>query len=199
VLVRIGVLLTVLAFAAPIVTGDSEGTLARTGAIALLALGLASTPLVASVIVGVLTVYGRRVRVGQHTEMGSRSGKVLAVGLVDVRLLDADGCEVRIPHLLSLIHPTRVIGARPRISVTIAAAAHHAPDEVKEVLAEAAEKLGERSHVELAAVDRDASLFRVVVSVAHDTTPGDVRLALALALGKAGIGLGRAPLGAEAP
>jgi small-conductance mechanosensitive channel len=199
VLVRLGILLTVLVFAAPIVTGDADGTMVRTGTIALLALGLASTPLVASVIVGVITVYGRRLRVGQHAEMGSRVGKVIAVTLVDVRLLDAEGCEVRIPHLLSLIHPTRVIGARPRVSVTIAAAAHHSPDEVKQVLAEAVEKLGERGQVELAAVDRDGSLFRVVVSVAHDTTPGDVRLALALALGKAGIGLGRAPLSSEVP
>lgn len=199
VLVRIGILLTVLAFAAPVVTGDSEGTLARTGAIALLALGIASTPLVASVIVGVLVVYGRRVRVGQHTEMGGRAGKVVAVGLVDVRLLDAEGCEVRIPHLLSLVHPTRIIGARPRVSVTIASTSVHSPDEVRKVLLEAAESLGERAQVELAGIDRDASVFRVVVSVPHDTTAGDVRLALALALLKAGIGYGRASLGAEAP
>jgi small-conductance mechanosensitive channel len=199
VLVRIGILLTVLAFAAPIVTGDSEGTLARTGAIALLALGLSSTPLCATVIVGVLIVYGRRVRVGQHAEMGARSGKVVAVGLVDVRLLDADGCEVRIPHLLSLVHPTRLTGARPRVSVTLGAAPHHPPEEVKQVLTEAAERLGEKVHVELSAIDREASLFRVVVSPPHDVTPGDVRLALVLALGKAGIGLGRSPRGVEAP
>jgi small-conductance mechanosensitive channel len=191
VLVRAGIVLTVLAFAAPIVTGDSDGALGRAGNIALLALGIASTPLVASVIMGVLVVYGRRVRVGQHTEVGGRAGKVVAVGLVDVRLLDPDGCEVRVPHLLSLVHPTRVLGTRPRASVTISADASHSLEAVLELLRRAAADLGERPQVELTHADGVSSRFRVVVSVAHDTTESDVRLALALALSQAGIGLGR--------
>jgi small-conductance mechanosensitive channel len=191
VLVRVGVILTVVAFAAPIVTGDSEGTLARVGTIALLALGLASTPLVASVIVGVLVVYGRRVRVGQHAELGHCAGKVLAVGLIDVRLLDADGCEVRVPHLLTLVHPTRVIGTRPRVSVVIAAASMHSLEDVQSTLTEAAAELGERVHVELRSADATGTRFRITVSVPHDKTAGDVRFALALALRNAGIALGR--------
>jgi small-conductance mechanosensitive channel len=192
VLVRVGVVVFAIVFAAPIVTGDSEGTLARAGAIAVLALALSSTPLVASVIVGMLVVYGRRVRVGQHASIGRHSGRVVGVGLVDVRLVDADGCDVRVPHLLALVHPTTIAGVRPRVGVDIAVSPTLPPKDVQAVLLEAASVEGDRASVELSFFDSEAAIYRVTVSVATDRTSGDVRLALVEALATAGFSLGRA-------
>ena len=199
VLVRVGIIVFAVVFAAPIVTGDAQGTLARAGAIALFGLGLASTPLVASVTVGMLIVYGRRVRVGQHVEIGNRSGKVAGVGLVDVRLLDGDGCEVRIPHLLALFHPTTIVGMRPRLGIDVTVSHAAPPKDVKRVLLEAASAQGERPHVELSAIDAESAVYRIIVSVGSDTTAGDVRLALVEALLQAGFSLGRARGRVESP
>lgn len=190
-LVRAGVVLAALVLVAPLVTGDSNGSLARVGSIALLALGFSSTPLLASVLVGALVVYGRRIRVGEHAEVGGRAGKVLAVGLVDVRLRDRDGCDVRVPHLLSLLHPTRSLGMRPRVGVELPAAAGAPPSDVRRVLLEAASALGDAPAVELEDVGADSARYRVTVGLGPDKTAGDVRAALVEALRAAGIALGR--------
>jgi small-conductance mechanosensitive channel len=199
VLVRAGVVLAALVLVAPLVTGDSNGALARAGSIALLALGLSSTPLLASLLVGTLVVYGRRIRVGEHAEVGGRTGKVLAVGLVDVRLRDRDGCDVRVPHLLSLLHPTRSLGMRPRVAVELPASSDASPKDVRRVLLEAASSLGDAPAVELDGVDRDAARYRVTVALGVDRTPGDVRAALVEALASAGIALGRGHATPETP
>jgi small-conductance mechanosensitive channel len=192
ILVRVGIVITALVFVAPVVTGDEQGTLARAGTVALFALGLSCAPLLASVIVGALVVYGRRVRVGQHADIGGASGKVLAVGLVDVRLLDADGCEIRVPHLLSLVRPTRLLGARPRVVVELAVGPDVALGEVQRMLLDAASAFGERPVVELAHIDRDAATFRVVVSAPPGASTSDARIVLCEALSRAGVALGRA-------
>ncbi len=192
VLVRAGVLLLALVLVAPLVTGDSNGILPRIGVIALVSLGISSAPLLSSIVVGVLFVYGRRIRPGEHAEIGGRSGRVLAVGLVDVRLRDRDGCEVRVPHLLALVHPTRVLGVRPRVGIDLWASSGVPPGDVRRVLLEAASAFGDSPAVELAAIDREAARYRVTVSIGTSQSPGDVRVALVEALGEAGITLGRA-------
>src|SRR5262249_32248702 len=118
-LLRIGVVLVALVFSAPMVTGDSEGALARTGTVVLVVVGLSGTPLLASVIVGITVISLRRVRAGDFAEIGGRSGRVLEVGLLDVRLEENDGAQVRVPHLLSLIRPTRVFGRTRRVAVRL--------------------------------------------------------------------------------
>jgi small-conductance mechanosensitive channel len=197
VLVRIGIVVTALVFAAPIVTGDQDGVITRTGSIALLALGIASTPLLASMIVGALVVYGRRVKVGDHAELGTRAGRVLAVGLMDVRMVDDDGCEIRVPHLASLLHPVRIQGPRPRIVVDLSVSGAASPSVAKKVLVDAASALGDRVSVELASMDAEAATYRVTLSPPLHATAGDVRLGLFEALRSAGIALGRAGRGSE--
>lgn len=197
ILVRIGIVVTALVYGAPIVTGDQQGAIARTGAVALLALGLAATPLLASVIVGGLVVYGRRVRVGQHAELGTRVGKVIAVGLVDVVLQDADGCQVRVPHLTTLVHPTRILGENPRIAVEFAVGPMVATATVRKVLHDAAAALGDFPVVQLSAIDADAQHYRVTVLAKAGVTASDVRLALADALRNGGVALGRGSKRAE--
>jgi small-conductance mechanosensitive channel len=191
VLVRIGVVVAALVLVAPLVTGDSNGAVSRAGAVVLLSIGLSTTPLVASIAVGVVVVFGRRIRVGEHTEVGGRSGRVVAVGLIDVRLRDRDGCEVRVPHLLTLVHPTRMLGVRPRIAVEVVVAPDSAPAHVRQVLLDAVANVGESPSVELTRLDAAAADYRVTLSVVPEIGPSQVRIALAEALAEAGIALGR--------
>ena len=116
-----------------------------------------------------------------------------------LRLRDRDGCEVRVPHLLTLVHPTRVLGVRPRVAVEVAVAPDSAPAHVRQVLIDAVAALGEAAAVELTGIDADAACYRVVVSIVPELGAGQVRIAMVEALHDAGIGLGRNTARASAP
>lgn len=107
-LVRAGLVIFALVFAGPVITGAPDGPLSRTGFLVLLALGLASTPLLASIVAGVALAFARSLRVGDRVEYGGQLGKVHEVGVVFLVLEDDDGCVVRVPHARALWHPTRV-------------------------------------------------------------------------------------------
>ena len=140
ILVSVGIIVTTLVFAAPVVTGDPQGALSRTGGVLLLALGIALTPLLASGLCGVLVVFGRRLRVGQRIEIAAHRGRVRDVSLLEVRLLADDGAEIRVPHLFGLLHATRVLGDLDRIEVELVLAPGVAHAEARRVLLEAARK-----------------------------------------------------------
>ena len=61
-----------LVLAAPMLTGTDDGALSRVGVAVLVALGLASTPVLASVAAGLPPAFGRRLA-GRETSSGSRS------------------------------------------------------------------------------------------------------------------------------
>ena len=191
VLLRSAIVVVALVFAAPVVTGDANGVLGRSGAIILIALGLASTPLLASGIVGVTVLFGRRLRIGEYAEMGGRIARISAINLLEVRLVDAHRVETRVPHLLSLVRPLRVLGMRPRLSVDVPVAAAAPQDKVREILAEAGKKCGHDAKLDLLAFDVDAAHYRL--SALCDSLDARRLLAeTALAdLGAAGISLGR--------
>ena len=79
VLVRAGVVLVSIVLAAPLITGTDEGALSRAGLVALVALGLACTPVLACAAAGLPTVYGRRLKAGDFVEAGGRAGVVREV------------------------------------------------------------------------------------------------------------------------
>ena len=191
VLLRSAIVVSALVFAGPIVTGDANGSLGRSGAVILVALGLASTPLLASGVVGVTVLFGRRLRVGEFAEMGGVIAKISAINLLEVRLLDAQHVETRVPHLLSLSRPLRVLGMRPRLSVDVAVASSAAQDEVREVLAGACRKCGQDARLDLLGFDVDGVVYRL--SALCDSL--DARQSLAETalsdLHLAGIALGR--------
>jgi small-conductance mechanosensitive channel len=191
VLLRTGIVIAALVFAAPVVTGDPNGALARAGAIVLIALGLASTPLLASGLVGVTVLFGRRLRLGEFAEVHGMVARIAAINLLEIRLVDAHRSELRIPHLLCLFRPMRVLGMRPRLSVDVPVAASAPQEKVREVLAEAGRKCGHDAKLDLLAFDVDAALYRL--SALCDSLDGKRELAeTALAdLGAAGIALGR--------
>jgi small-conductance mechanosensitive channel len=191
VLLRSAIVLAALVFAAPVVTGDANGAFARAGAIILVALGLASTPLLASGIVGVTVLFGRRLRLGDFAEMGGTIARISAINLLEVRLIDAQRVELRVPHLLTLTRPLRVLGVRPRLSVDVPVASSAPQEKVREILAEVARKCGHDAEIDLLAFDVDATHYRL--SAICDSLDGRRLLAeTALRdLGAAGIALGR--------
>jgi hypothetical protein len=109
-LVRAGLVLFAMVFAAPVITGDPNGSISRTGTIVLLALALASAPLLTSMVAGIALAFSRSLRVGDRVEYGGRSGRVREIGLVAMTLDGEDGSTIRVPHALSLFHPTRIHG-----------------------------------------------------------------------------------------
>jgi small-conductance mechanosensitive channel len=191
VLLRSAIVVAALVFAAPVVTGDPNGALARAGAIVLVALGLASTPLLASGLVGVTVLFGRRLRLGEFAEVGGDVARIVAINLLEIRLVDAHACELRVPHLLCLFRPVRVLGTRPRLSIDVPVSSSAAQDTVREILQEAGEKCGREPRLELLAFDLDAAHYRL--SALCDSLDGTRALAEAAlaALGSAGIALGR--------
>ncbi|HKO51285.1 MAG TPA: hypothetical protein VJV79_26430 [Polyangiaceae bacterium] len=161
VLLRSAIVVTALVFAGPIVTGDANGSLGRSGAVILVALGLSSTPLLASGVVGLTVLFGRRLRLGEFAEMGGVIARISAINLLEVRLLDAHRVETRVPHLLSLVRPLRVLGMHPRLSVDIAVAADAAQDQVREILSTAAKKCGQDARLDLLRFDVDGAVYRL--------------------------------------
>jgi small-conductance mechanosensitive channel len=100
-LVRVGIVLVTLVFAAPVLTGHDQGALARAGLLGLTTLGLASTPVVANVVLGMMVTFGRRFRVGDRLTVGDASGQLVAISLFELKLRGDSG-TLRVPHLLTL-------------------------------------------------------------------------------------------------
>lgn len=192
ILLQIGVILGGLVFGAPVVTGDPEGALGRVGTVALAALALSSTPLLATALVGVSVVYLRRLRPGEFAEVGDHSGRVLDVGLLDIRLEDAHGCQVRIPHLSWLLRPVRLHGPAPRVSVEVTTAAPAAPN-VRELLMQAATEIGENPSVELIAIDAEGLRFRVGCASGLPDAKGQLLTRATEVLSASKVALGRVP------
>lgn len=119
VLVQLGLVLLALILVAPVITGDPEGAFARVGMVLLVSLGLASVPVVATGLVGVVTLFGRQLKVGDWVELGSQAGRVVGMSLLEVTLRDAGGVELKVPHLLRLWTSTRVHGPTPRVRATL--------------------------------------------------------------------------------
>lgn len=166
VVVRIGIVVAAMLLAAPLLTGNDDGALSRAGMATLVAFGLAATPVLACGIVGGIVVFGRRLRVGDFVELGGRTGRVRHVTLLEVTLEDESGCEVRVPHFVSLWSATRVMGPSPVISVELVVDPKASQVRVREVLAEAASKVGTSVRVDLVAIDADGALHRITVGVA---------------------------------
>ncbi len=166
ILVRIGIVVSAIVLAAPLLTGSDEGALSRAGVAILAALGLAATPVIACGVVGSLVLFDRRLRPGDFVEVGGRSGRVRSVSLLEVHLEDEHGCELRVPHVLSLFHPTRVMGPTPVVMVELVVDPKAEQVKVRDVLVDATRKVGSNVRVDLVSIDVDGALYRVTVGVA---------------------------------
>lgn len=193
VLVRAGVVVITVVVASPLITGTDDGALARAGAVALGAIGLSSTPLLATAAVGIAAMFGRRIRVGEHVVVGGRAGRVRETTLLEVVLDDEDGAAVHVPHLAMLWHPTRVLGPSPSLVVEITVAASADLLLAAGALERAAATVGERPRVDLEALTAAGARFRVRVEPERAAGARHRLLAaVAAALQKEGIALGGA-------
>jgi small-conductance mechanosensitive channel len=198
VLIRMGIVILALLFAAPIVTGGADGAFARAGLIALIALGLASIPLFASGLVGAIMIFGRRLRVGEHVEIAGRTGRIDAIDLFDFRV-DSAGLELRIPHLVLLRTPILRLGLEPRVSVELVVSSGVTPSAVVRVLEEAASSVGRDARVELDSADVDGARYRLSVTCDSLATRAELARRALEALAAAAIPLGRSSLPARLP
>jgi small-conductance mechanosensitive channel len=190
-LVRFGIIVGALVLLAPLVTGNTEGVLARGGWIVLFAIGLAGTPVLATGIVGTLVVFSRRVRAGQHVEVGPHRGRISLIGLLELHLEDDDGVEIRVPYLYLLLRPLSVIGIKPRFVVELPVSASARPSDVKDALGRAASGFDPDHRLTLVNADAERALYRVSVASERPEARSELALALVEALSSAKIPLGR--------
>jgi len=190
-LVRVAIVIIALLFAAPLITGADDGALARLGVATLVALGFASAPVLASIVAGIPAIYGRRVRVGDHIEIGGRTGRVVTVSLLEVRLEDDLGCHIRVPHLTSLLSPTRVLGQSPLTVVDVVADPLAAQSHVRSVLLAEARRFGTSVKVELLKLDVEGAHYRVAAHGPLSEGDDDLATAIAAALAREEVALGR--------
>jgi hypothetical protein len=191
VLLRAGIVISALVFLAPVVTGDADGVLGRVGIISLVALGIASTPVLASGTIGAIWLYGRRLRVGEFVELGAYRGRVAEINLLELRLTVTDRTELRVPHLLTLVRPIRLLGARPRLTLDLYVHAGSAVTEVRSLLASVAGKVGSEPSVEIVSADAGAIRFRIAATCDSLEARTAFHIAALDALSGAGITLGR--------
>lgn len=193
VLLRVAIVISALVFLAPIVTGDNEGALSRAGVVALVAIGLSSTPLLATALLGTVVLYGRRLRIGEFAELGGRLGRIVDIGLLEVRLETPDQVELRVPHLFCITRPSRHLGIAPRISIDVYVSPSAALSDARLVLTEAAGRIGREPKVEILSVDAAAAHFRVSATCDSLDVRTQFYVAAVEALTRAKIALGRGP------
>ncbi len=190
VLVRAGMVLVSIVLAAPLITGTDDGALSRAGVVALVALGLACTPVLACAAAGVPVVYGRRLKPGDYVEAGGRAGVVRDMSLLELVLEDTMGCEVHVPQLLSLWHPTRVLGSAPLATIDVGVDPSERPAKVEAALVGAAVATCERARVELLSLDAASARWRVCGIPKHGKGAAALADAVAQAIAEQGIALG---------
>jgi hypothetical protein len=197
VLLRIGIVLGALVFAAPVVTGSSDGALARTGAILLVALGLAATPIAASAMLGALVLFGRRHEVGECVRVDGELGRVASIDLLELRLETTHGTERRIPHLLLLWRALEHLGTAPRLSVDVIVASGHPPARVLALLTTAGDRIGRSSTAEIISVEPSTARYRITTTLPSLAERSPLLQSAVEALSEAGMGSGPAAPRAE--
>lgn len=186
-LVRAGVVVAALVFLGPLVTGQSEGPISLLGVLCVGTVGLASTPFLASATVGAIQLFTRRLPLGTVVELGGRTGKVKEVNLFEVKLIDARGAEVRVPHLFTLFRPTRLLGTTRRVSVRLTVGNSSPREQIIAVLSNAASNVGERPDVEILSADHKSTRFRVSVGTDAQGARSALWIVLLTALGQSKI------------
>lgn len=163
-LTEIALIVLALVLVAPVITGNAEGAAPRMGLLGLAALALATVPLAATAIVGVATLFGRWLAVGDWVEMGGCTGKVVRIGLLETTLRDAAGTELRIPHLARLLRPVCVHGPAPRISVSLPVERELATPALAKRLAQVLAPLGSNPDVRLLEVGETRATLELAVT-----------------------------------
>lgn len=153
ILARAGIVLVGLVFAAPLITGNGEGALPRVGFVAVVSVGVAAVPITATALLGVIAVYGRRLRLGEFVELDGREGRISKLGFLDVTIRGEDGVETRVPHFAWLMKPTRVLGPTPRVSVRVSFSRDLYGPELRERLLAGLTEIGAEPSIDVVAIE----------------------------------------------
>jgi small-conductance mechanosensitive channel len=159
------------------------------GFVLLAAVALGSVPLLASALVGVVVIFGRRIRLHERIGIGEIEGVVAGLDLLEVRLVTDSG-ETRVPMLSLMRLPTRRLGSSARASARISVHAGTDVEVAEAALRDAAATLMRNVEVHLESASLGGLAFRV--SGDCDSAASRVRLLTTLvgALARSGIGLG---------
>jgi small-conductance mechanosensitive channel len=180
-LLRIALVVLAAVFAAPVLTGSDDGMLASVGHAALLAVALAAVPALANVAAGLPRLLGQTYRTGHVAELGGASGVVRSVGLRDVEVEDATGRRVLVPHLATLVSPTRLPGLSSAARFDLSVDPSEDQSLVREILLRTG---GPGTAADLVRLDASGALYRV-------SGPGaDLAVRIASALRAEGVKLG---------
>jgi len=182
-LLQAALLILTVVFAGPVISGGGSGPFQGMAQAMLIGLAIACVPLFAAVVAGLPVVYGRGLRVGDAAEIGGQVGIVREVDLLSVVLEDSTGRPVRVPHLVSLFQPTRVLGPVTLVTLDITVGGGEDQARVQGLLTEAAGSHASGARVELRALDANGALYRVTSGYE------DVGLRVASALKDAGVQL----------
>ncbi len=160
-LLQAGLLILTVVFAGPIISGGGSGPFQGMAQAMLIGLAIACVPLFAAVVAGLPVVYGRGLRVGDVAEIGGQVGMVKEVDLLSVVLEDAAGRPVRVPHLVSLFQPTRLLGPVTLVTLDVTVSGSEDQARVKTLLTQAAGAHASGARVELRALDANGALYRI--------------------------------------
>jgi hypothetical protein len=124
-------------------------------------------------------------------ELGAYRGRVSELNLLELRMTVTDRTELRVPHLLTLVRPLRLLGARPRLTLDMYVSASSSVTDVRTLLANVAGKVGSEPSVEIVSADADAIRFRIAATCESLEARTAFHIAALDALSSAGITLGR--------
>lgn len=188
VLLRLAMVLFALLVGAPLVTGSDDAVVSRIGLGLVGALALSASPLLASAAVGLVTLFSGRFRVGEFVSYEGRQGRIVAVNVLELRMRDGEGAEMRIPHLLSLTRDVRVMGPYRLASFEIVVDPSNDLEQVRRICATAATGRHGEPRVRLLGLHAKGARFEIVARRADGED--DAATAVAKALRDAGIALG---------
>jgi gamma-glutamylcyclotransferase (GGCT)/AIG2-like uncharacterized protein YtfP/small-conductance mechanosensitive channel len=191
--VRFTIVVLFLVVAIPYITGTEDSSLARVGLVAIVSLGLAATPMLASMCVGIAVVYGRALHPGDFVDFGPHAGRIETITLLELRLRDARGCELRVPHLLCLFYPLRVPGKSRPVSATVTVTSKMPQAPVRQLLLEVAAAIGTEPELEFFGLDQGGASYRVTVRSELIDAQHRLYCAIGDALAERSIPLGTAP------
>ncbi len=187
-LLRLSMVLFALLVGAPLVTGSDDAVVSRLGLGLVGALALSASPLLASAAVGLVTLFSGRFRVGEFVSYEGRQGRIVAVTVLELRMRDGEGAEMRIPHLLSLTRDVRVMGPYRLASFEIVVEPSNDLEQVRRICATAATGRHGEPRVRLLGLHAKGARFEIVARRADGED--DAATAVAKALRDAGIALG---------
>jgi len=186
---RMFILAVALLLGAPLVTGSDEGVSGRIATVFLAAFGLAAVPILASASMGLVMIFAGRLRVGDFVIFDGRQGRVAQMTLLELRIHDGEGSELRVPYLLTLVRPIRVLGPYRLTTLEIAVDPKADQTKVREILTSAQKGKHGAPRIRLLGLDSEGARYEVVAKRAIDEE--DPSIAITRALEDAGIGLGR--------